>query len=168
MLPFVAGKSPATRLNSVVFPAPLGPSTARRSPCATSRSTSRTATTPPNRLVSPRRRIAGSAGVDSAVTRSGAGRVLAVVRRLRDVLLAVDAERLVDVLDRVEQLALAAGDLEQVVVRDRLSVLVELHGTDRRCPLQRRHRLAQLLVLPRDVAAGLIEALEQRLHVDVV
>ena len=43
IVPVDGWKSPATRLNSVVFPAPFGPRIARRSPCATSRSTSRTA-----------------------------------------------------------------------------------------------------------------------------
>src|SRR5581483_10626096 len=60
-VPEVAGKSPAMTLKSVVFPAPLGPRMARRSPGATSRSTSRTAWRPPNRRPTLRRRRAGSA-----------------------------------------------------------------------------------------------------------
>src|SRR6185295_2791434 len=48
-------------LNSVVLPAPLGPRIARRSPGATSRSTSRTAWRPPNRRPTPRKRRVGSA-----------------------------------------------------------------------------------------------------------
>src|SRR5712664_486925 len=38
--PAVGGKSPVTALNSVVLPAPLAPSTARRSPAATENDTS--------------------------------------------------------------------------------------------------------------------------------
>src|SRR5262245_44138073 len=61
MRPEVAGKSPQITLKSVVLPAPFGPRIARRSPSATSRSTSRTAWRPPNRRPTPRRRRAGSA-----------------------------------------------------------------------------------------------------------
>ena len=61
IVPAVGGKSPATRLKSVVLPAPFGPRIARRSPCATSRSTSRTAWTPPKRRPTPRKRRIGSA-----------------------------------------------------------------------------------------------------------
>ena len=56
IVPLVGWKSPAMRLNSVVLPAPFGPRIARRSPCATSRSTSRTACTPPKRRPTPRKR----------------------------------------------------------------------------------------------------------------
>src|SRR6478736_1203746 len=59
--PEVTGKSPQTRLKRVVLPAPFGPRIARRSPGATSRSTSRTAWRPPNRRPTPRKRRAGSA-----------------------------------------------------------------------------------------------------------
>src|ERR687883_267417 len=61
IVPDVAGTSPEITLNSVVLPAPFGPRTARLSPCATSRSTSRTAWRPPNRRPTPRRRRIGSA-----------------------------------------------------------------------------------------------------------
>ena len=53
--------SPEMTLNSVVFPAPLGPRMARLSPGATSRSTSRTASRPPNRRPTPRKRRIGPA-----------------------------------------------------------------------------------------------------------
>ena len=56
-----AAKSPAMTLKSVVLPAPFGPRIARRSPCATSRSTSRTACRPPKRRPTPRKRRVGSA-----------------------------------------------------------------------------------------------------------
>src|SRR6478672_9441510 len=61
IVPEVAGMSPAMTLKRVVFPAPLGPRMARRSPGATSRSTSRTAWRPPNRRPTPRKRRVGSA-----------------------------------------------------------------------------------------------------------
>src|SRR5207247_10380495 len=68
-VPDVAGKSPAITLKSVVLPAPFGPRIARRSPGATSRSTSRTAWRPPKRLPTPRKRRAGSAlGVSSGAS----------------------------------------------------------------------------------------------------
>src|SRR3954465_1728359 len=61
-VPDVCGMSPEMTLNSVVLPAPLGPRMARRSPYATSRSTSRTAWSPPSRGRTPRRRRIGPAG----------------------------------------------------------------------------------------------------------
>src|ERR1700720_3807306 len=61
IVPELGGKSPEMTLKSVVLPAPFGPRTARLSPCATSRSTSRTAWRPPNRRPIPRRRRIGSA-----------------------------------------------------------------------------------------------------------
>ena len=51
--PSTAGCRRRSRLNSVVLPAPLGPRTARRSPCATSRSTSRTACETPEAPADP-------------------------------------------------------------------------------------------------------------------
>ena len=54
-VPASGGSWPPIRLNSVDLPAPLGPMTPRSSPGATSRSTSRTAYTPPNERESPRR-----------------------------------------------------------------------------------------------------------------
>src|SRR5438445_7596044 len=61
ILPDVGGMSPEMTLKSVVFPAPFGPRIARRSPGATSRSTSRTAWRPPKRRPTPRKRRIGSA-----------------------------------------------------------------------------------------------------------
>src|SRR3954467_2897710 len=61
-VPDEGGMSPAMTLNSVVLPAPLGPRMARRSPYATSRSTSRPAWRPPNPRPPPRRRRIGPAG----------------------------------------------------------------------------------------------------------
>src|SRR3989442_3515642 len=81
IVPEVGGKSPEMTLKSVVFPAPFGPRIARRSPGATSRSTSRTAWRPPKRRPTPRKRRVGS-------TCSAAG---ASVKRLLDELLRDDA-----------------------------------------------------------------------------
>src|SRR5579883_3071006 len=52
--PDVGAISPASRLKSVVFPAPFGPMIACSVPSCTSRSTLSTATVPPKRLVSLR------------------------------------------------------------------------------------------------------------------
>src|ERR1700756_3796376 len=54
MVPEVGGKSPVTQLNSVVLPAPLEPSTARRSPGRTVMVTSVSAASAPNIRVTPR------------------------------------------------------------------------------------------------------------------
>src|SRR5215813_3183124 len=54
MVPDDGGKSPVTQLNSVVLPAPLEPSTARRSPGRTVMVTSMSAASAPNILVTPR------------------------------------------------------------------------------------------------------------------
>src|ERR1700741_2205438 len=54
MVPEDGGKSPVTQLNSVVLPAPLEPSTARRSPGRTVRVTSVSAASAPNSRVTPR------------------------------------------------------------------------------------------------------------------
>src|ERR1700686_5267428 len=51
---------PAISRKSVDFPAPLGPIRPKISPACTSRSTSRTATSPPKRLVRPRPARIGS------------------------------------------------------------------------------------------------------------
>src|SRR3954452_14376072 len=64
--PEVGGMSPLMTLNSVVFPAPFGPRMARRSPGAMSRSTSRTAWSPPNRRPIPRSWRTGAACSDAA------------------------------------------------------------------------------------------------------
>src|SRR5262249_31760520 len=53
MVPDEGGKSPVTQLNSVVLPAPLEPSTARRSPGRTVMVTSVSAASAPNIRVTP-------------------------------------------------------------------------------------------------------------------
>src|SRR6516225_3657740 len=54
MVPDDGGKSPVTQLNNVVLPAPLEPSTARRSPGRTVMVTSVSAASAPNMRVTPR------------------------------------------------------------------------------------------------------------------
>src|SRR5579863_5893365 len=54
MVPDEGGKSPVTQLNNVVLPAPLDPSTARRSPGRTVMVTSMRAASAPNIRVTPR------------------------------------------------------------------------------------------------------------------
>src|ERR1700759_1312068 len=63
MVPEEGGKSPVTQLNSVVFPAPLEPSTARRSPGRTVMVTSVSAASAPNMRVTPRSSSAASAPI---------------------------------------------------------------------------------------------------------
>src|SRR5580692_768738 len=61
IVPEVGGKSPVMQLNSVVFPAPLEPSTARRSPGRTVSVTSVSAASAPNNRVTPRNSSAAPA-----------------------------------------------------------------------------------------------------------
>src|ERR1700676_3453828 len=61
IVPEVGGKSPVMQLNSVVLPAPLEPSTARRSPGRTVSVTSVSAASAPNSRVTPRNSSAAPA-----------------------------------------------------------------------------------------------------------
>src|SRR6476620_1773752 len=81
MVPDDGGKSPVTQLNSVVLPAPLEPSTARRSPGRTVMVTSVSAASAPNIRVTPRSSSAAPAATDE---KRGAGlsMVLASARAL--------------------------------------------------------------------------------------
>src|SRR5690349_19251092 len=69
MVPEDSGKSPVTQLNSVVLPAPLEPSTARRSPGRTVIVTSVSAASAPNIRVTPR---SSSAAVEPKADRRSA------------------------------------------------------------------------------------------------
>ena len=60
-VPAVGGNSPEIRLNSVVLPAPFGPRIARRSPGGRPGRRPATATTPPKRRPTPRKRRIGAA-----------------------------------------------------------------------------------------------------------
>ncbi len=70
IVPASAGRTPETRLTSVVFPDPLGPINPWIVPRSTTRSRPSTARTPPNSLVSPRTSRTGPSGAG----RRGAGR----------------------------------------------------------------------------------------------
>src|SRR5690242_5281368 len=61
MVPEEGGKSPVMQLNNVVLPAPLEPSTARRSPGRTVKVTSVSAASAPNSRVTPRNSSAAPA-----------------------------------------------------------------------------------------------------------
>src|SRR5262245_31666289 len=63
IVPDDGGKSPVTQLNSVVLPAPLEPSTARRSPGRTVMVTSVSAASAPNVRVTPRSSSAAPAPI---------------------------------------------------------------------------------------------------------
>src|SRR5437764_1517114 len=145
--------SPEMTLNSVVFPAPLGPRIARRSPGATSSSTSRTAWSPPKRRPTPRKRRVGSAFFPSG--RASGTRLLHVLLGDHAVLDDLDlplprkmllhagreaatrcglvrperaAERLVDARHVTgDRDAGALRDLHLVLVLDRVPAAVELH-----------------------------------------
>src|SRR5512132_1582628 len=189
IVPEVAGMSPEMTLNSVVFPAPLGPRIARLSPGATSRSTSRTASRPPKRRPTPRKRRIGPAC--SVATPSPAWLPADALHRRRlaeprqALLLTAGAvaprgrrraaeraaERLVDVrdgrhgLDR--QLAVLGVELLVVDREDGLTVLVQLDRAVRRGQLRLGQRVLELgLVL--DVALDRLEALDEAPGVQVV
>src|SRR6187200_585563 len=187
--PDVCRRSPEITLNRVVFPAPFGPRIARRSPGATSRSTSRTASSPPNRRPTPRRERIGPPGVTVTssivwlpaddLDRRGladprqllllAAREVAARRRSRVAERA--AERLVDVRDRRDRLDRQLAVLHvQLLVVDRehgLAVLVELDRAVGGRQLDLAERLLELLLVG-DVALDRLEALDQAPGVEVV
>src|SRR5947209_11760807 len=101
ILPDVGGKSPEMTLNSVVLPAPFGPRIARRSPGTTSRSTSRTACSPPKRRPTPLRRRVGA-----AIFGSGASVTPLLDDRVRDLAVLDDLD-----LPRPRELVLHARRL---------------------------------------------------------
>src|SRR5262245_62344797 len=103
MRPPLTGSSPEIKLNSVVFPAPFGPISARRSPGCTASVTRSTACNPPNERDTPssssaaeliRAGCSSSDGLRSAVL---ARRVVARVERRLHVLLGVVLPELADV-----------------------------------------------------------------------
>src|SRR5581483_220277 len=80
MRPEETGIAPEIRLKSVVFPAPLGPMSARRSPGRTSRLTRSTACRPPKDRHTASRRRAGGLTRSAVLAR---GMVARVERRLQ-------------------------------------------------------------------------------------
>src|SRR5262245_26840317 len=126
--PVVTGNAPATRLNSVVLPAPFGPMRARRSPGCTTSSTPSTARSPPNALETRSRRSA-SGSLRAASLAVFAGRVVAAVQRTLHVLVGLVLPELADGRirrdDRVLQLAADPLDLADVDVLDRIAEVVD-------------------------------------------
>src|SRR5262249_7464862 len=140
--PAVGGKSPVTALNSVVLPAPLAPSTARRSPTATESEMSSIALSAPNERLTPSstRASADASGLAvgcSAVTNAITATCLRTVRHVA----AADAhlgelglrqsEGLGHVVHHLGHLVVEGavgrlGHLGDVGVTDGVAVLVEL------------------------------------------
>src|SRR5262245_42454408 len=193
--PRVARKSPVTTLNSVVLPAPLAPMTARRSPTATENETSSIARRAPNVRVTPSNTRASSvwgapkwpptpptlrppaepwgfAGVDDIATSSRL-RTIRLVARADLELGGRDAQRLVHVVDLLEHLVVEVAlpvlhHLGDEGGADRLPVGVELDVADRALEDHLAERVAVLLLPVREVTLHRFQAVERRLHVQVV
>src|SRR5262245_55011655 len=178
--PRVAAKSPVTTLNSVVLPAPLAPITARRSLTATENETSSIAVSAPNTRVTFSSRSASPGAVPFVVTTnppqpslSACLRTIRLVARTDLELGRRHAERLVHVVDLLEHAVLEIalrvlhhlGDERRA---DRLPVRVELHVAYRRLQGHLGERVAVLLLPVRQIALHEVQAVERRLHVDVV
>src|SRR5919108_5782023 len=135
MRPAVTGKAPATRLNSVVLPAPLGPMRARRSPGRTASSTPSTARSPPNAFETRARRSA-SGSLRGASLAVFAWRIVAAVERALHVLVGLVLPELADGRvrgdHRVLQLAADALHLADVDVLDGVAEVVDLQRAARR------------------------------------
>src|SRR5919109_2456857 len=135
MRPAVTGSAPATRLNSVVLPAPFGPMSARRSPGRTASSTPSTARSPPNAFDTRARRSAsGSLRGDSLTVL--AGRIVATVERPLHVLVGLVLPELahgrVGGDHRVLQAAADPLDLADIDVLDGIAEIVDLERPARR------------------------------------
>src|SRR3954453_18188305 len=190
IFPDDGGKSPEITLKSVVLPAPFGPRIARRSPYATSRSTSRTAWRPPNRRPIPRSRRIGSASSAAAASVTlclrGDLRVLCladprqaplharrgVASRRRRRRGERAAERLVDIRDVAGRLdrQLAALEVELLVVDgdDSLVVLVELDLAVRGRQDDLLERCLERLLVARKAPLHGLQTLDQAPRVDEV
>src|SRR3954452_14797059 len=190
IVPALGGTSPEMTLKSVVLPAPFGPRMARRSPYATSKSTSRTASRPPKRRPIPRRRrigsaaSAGAASVNDALARDLRDLRVAdprqaslhaareVAARRRGLARERAAERLVDARDVTLRLdgELPALRVELLVVDrdDRLAVLVELDRAVRGAQDDLADGLLELLLAAREIALDRLQALDQAPRVDEV
>src|SRR6185312_3568252 len=182
---------PVIRLNNVVLPAPLGPMMALRSPGITRSVTSRVACTPPKLLHTPLRSSAGTppfvcvsltqrslrletpeplvgAPAPCRLFAELAGRIVAVIDRMRQELLLALGPELVDLrigLDHdVPQLRLVVAehllllDLLDVDVLDRVTHVVEFDRAARCVELDARHDLDELF-RSRPLAAGLLDRL---------
>src|SRR3954464_12617886 len=189
IVPELGAVSPEMTLNSVVLPAPFGPRMARLSPCATSRSTPATASRPPKRRPTPRKRRLGAAPPVTAASVNllpddlrddllalprklplrARGEVAARRRRLRREGAAEGLVHVGDLADGLDgQLPTLQVELLVVHVRHRVAVLVELDRPVRRVQHHLREGGLQLLLTTRDVPAHGLEALDQREGVRVV
>src|SRR4051794_4762254 len=189
IVPALGGTSPEMTLKRVVLPAPFGPRMARRSPCATSRSTSRTACNPPNRRPIPRSRRIGSARAGTAASVTRLRSDLRMLRLPDPRQAPLDArgtraprswsgwgerptERLVDVRDVADRLdrQLAALVVELLVVDgdDALTVAVEVDRAVRRRQHDLLDRRLQRLLVPAQVPLHGLQALDQAPRVDEV
>src|SRR5690349_22365294 len=156
MRPEETGIAPEIRLKSVVFPAPLGPMRARRSPGRTSMLTPSTACRPPKDRQTASRRRAGwltrRAGPGSAVLAWG---IVPRIERRLQVLVGVVPVELADGRERgdhrVLQLAAELLDLAHVDRLDRVVPLVHRDGPARSIldlhPAQRRQQGVPVLHL---------------------
>src|ERR671922_900149 len=170
MRPAVTGKAPATRLNSVVLPAPFGPMSARRSPGRTASSTPSTARSPPNAFDTRARRSAsGSLRGDSLTVL--AGRIVATVERPLHVLVGLVLPELADRRirrdHRVLQLAADTLDLADVDVLDGVAEVIHPERAARGLlqidlPQRRQHRITVL-----DLAARRFDGLDDPARVRV-
>src|SRR5262245_40241632 len=163
-LPLRGGKSPMMALNSVVLPAPLAPSTARRSPGRRVKLTLSRATSAPKWQLTPS--ISGARAdapcamrwaLSDTLSCSIAFRVVAANRADRHELGAVHVERLVDARDDLDNLVVEAavralGHFGDEVRPDRLPVLVQPDLADRSIDGRRGQPLAQLRLIVCEVA----------------
>src|SRR6266568_7251183 len=148
-VPAVTGSDPVMRLNSVVFPAPLGPISARRSPGRRASATSSTARRPPKSLVTPSSRSANSSVIliqpsphrskralqlelpSTMLARGVVARVEGHLQELLGIVLPELTHRRVREDHGVLELAAHALDLADVDVLDGVAPLVDDDGTAR-------------------------------------
>src|SRR5882757_11486575 len=179
--PAVGGKSPVMALNSVVLPAPLAPSTARRSPTATENEMSSIARSAPNARLTPSSTRAsaeasgfavGCRAVTEAIGSRTVRHVAAAEAHLGEFGLR-QSERLGHVVHHLGHLVVEAaigrlGDFGDVGVADRVAVLVELDVSGRTVELELGKGRLELGLVVGQVALHRIEPEQHRLGVDVV
>src|ERR1700682_1512233 len=140
MRPLVGRSTPVRQLKKVDLPAPLGPMTARISPCFTATDTLLSAARPPNRIERPSvLRMTGVAAPRPETAGASEGEVAATLREL-----AGGGHHGLVLWDHFQDIVLAAAELEEEFPREGLVIL-----------------LAQGLVALREVVALLhLEAFE--------
>src|SRR5258708_27629786 len=191
--PALGGKSPVMALKSVVFPAPLAPSTARRSPAATENDTSSIALSAPNVRVtrsstraSPE--ASGFAPEESDITvaisstslgpatapyRSRAARHVARAQAHLVELVLAQAERLRDVLSHFHDPVVVFAvrllrDLGDVGIPDAVAVLVDPDVARRALEDELLQRVAIGLLAAGEIAFDRVEPFECRFGAEVV